>query len=111
MTTGELDLAKRVWTIPAGRAKNKHEHTVPLSDLAVSLIREALADAIDDRVFRLPEHRTISTSPTIKSKFPVRDWTAHDLRRTLLHGNGRPGRLAADCRPCGEPSQARQRRA
>jgi integrase len=38
MTTGELDLPKRVWTIPGSRTKNKHEHRVPLSDLAVGLI-------------------------------------------------------------------------
>ena len=82
MTTGELDLKKRVWTIPAGRAKNKREHSVPLSDLAVALIKEALADAIDDRVFRLPEHRVNKYVSNYKRKFPVTGWTAHDLRRT-----------------------------
>ncbi|HSH62493.1 MAG TPA: hypothetical protein VK984_00060, partial [Methyloceanibacter sp.] len=48
MTTDEIDLKKRVWAIPASRSKNKHEHKVPLSDLAVALIKEALADAVDD---------------------------------------------------------------
>ena len=75
MTTGELDLKKRVWTIPAARAKNKHEHTVPLSDLAVALIKEALADAIDDRVFRLPEHRVNKYVTNYQRKFPVTGWS------------------------------------
>jgi integrase len=83
MTTGELDLPKRVWTIPGSRTKNKHEHRVPLSDLAVGLIREALTDAIDDRVFRLPPHRTNKYVTNYQTKFSVRNWSAHDLRRTM----------------------------
>ena len=83
MTTGELDLKKRVWTIPGERTKNKHEHRVPLSDLAVELIREALTDAIDDRVFRLPPHRTNKYVTNYQTKFSVRNWSAHDLRRTM----------------------------
>ena len=83
MTTDEIDLKKRVWTIPASRSKNKHEHKVPLSDLAVALIKEALADAIDDRVFRLPPHRTNKYVTNYQSKFSVRNWSAHDLRRTM----------------------------
>ena len=83
MTTGELDLKKHVWTIPGSRTKNKHEHRVPLSDLAVELIREALTDAIDDRVFRLPPHRTNKYVTNYQTKFSVRNWSAHDLRRTV----------------------------
>jgi integrase len=83
MSTSELDLTKRVWTIPGSRTKNKHEHTVPLSDLAVELLKEALADAVDDRVFRLPPHRTNKYVTNYRAKFSVRKWSAHDLRRTL----------------------------
>ena len=83
MTTDEIDLKKRVWAIPASRSKNKHEHKVPLSDLAVALIKEALADAVDDRVFRLPPHRTNKYVTNCQAKFSVRNWSAHDLRRTM----------------------------
>ena len=39
----ELDIKKRIWRIPAERAKNGHEHTVPLSRLALDLVAEARA--------------------------------------------------------------------
>jgi integrase len=44
MTTDELDLERRVWTIPAARSKNKRQHGVPLSDFAVELIAEQLTE-------------------------------------------------------------------
>ena len=45
MTRAELDLDHKLWSLPGARTKNGFPHTVPLSDLAVTLIREALADA------------------------------------------------------------------
>jgi integrase len=36
---GEIDLHKRLWTIPAARMKGSHEHVVPLSDAAVKLLK------------------------------------------------------------------------
>ncbi|MFO1038021.1 MAG: tyrosine-type recombinase/integrase [Geminicoccaceae bacterium] len=42
---GDLDLAAKVWVIPAEHSKNGLAHEVPLSDLAVSLFRQALANA------------------------------------------------------------------
>jgi integrase len=35
----EIDLAHKVWTIPASRMKAKREHKVPLSDRAVEILR------------------------------------------------------------------------
>jgi hypothetical protein len=40
----ELDLENRVWTISAARSKNKRAHVVPLSDLAVEVIGQQLAE-------------------------------------------------------------------
>ena len=38
-TWGEIDMAARVWTIPAGRMKGgKREHRVPLSDAALAVV-------------------------------------------------------------------------
>jgi integrase len=39
----EFDLDRAEWRIPAKRVKNRREHSVPLSPLAVSLYREAVA--------------------------------------------------------------------
>jgi integrase len=44
MTAGELDFEHRLWTVPAHRSKNKRPHAVPLSDLAVELIKAQLTD-------------------------------------------------------------------
>ena len=55
MRREELDLDRRLWTIPGSRTKNARSHTVPLSDLAVSLIEEAIVDASNSsRLFDLP---------------------------------------------------------
>ena len=43
MTRPELDLRAAIWTIPPERAKNGLQHTVPLSDLALAIIREQMA--------------------------------------------------------------------
>lgn len=106
MALSEIDLDKRVWTIPAERSKNKREHSVPLSDMAVAIIREQLAaaDALADRKERaksqyvFPGVRTSgSLTPAAvaqaigKSKITeagketiigIAPWTCHDLRRT-----------------------------
>ena len=38
MENAELDLERRLWTIPAAKAKNRKEHLVPLSSLAVEIL-------------------------------------------------------------------------
>lgn len=37
----EIDQRGRLWTIPGARAKNHREHEVPLSDAALTIVREA----------------------------------------------------------------------
>ncbi len=39
----ELDLKAREWRLPGGRTKNGHPHVVPLSDLAIEIIKAAKA--------------------------------------------------------------------
>ena len=41
----ELDLSAREWRLPVAARKTVMPHTVPLSDLAISIIKEAMADA------------------------------------------------------------------
>lgn len=43
MTFDELDLDEKSWTIPARRSKNGREHAVPLSDMAINIIKEQIA--------------------------------------------------------------------
>lgn len=106
MTADELDLDQRLWTIPAARSKNKREHAVPLSDMAVRIIRDQLADnaALAERkgrdapafVFPGPGARASVTGAAIAKAIKreetikrgvatimgIAPWTAHDLRRT-----------------------------
>ena len=54
MAIAEIDFASAIWTIPRSRSKNKHAHTVPLTDQVIALVREALADAGRGALFVFP---------------------------------------------------------
>lgn len=47
----EIDLNKKVWTIPANRMKAKQEHEVPLSSAAIDLIQKQDRIAGSDLIF------------------------------------------------------------
>jgi integrase len=105
MRWAELDCSNYVWTIPSGRTKNHREHTVPLTDLAMSLLPRR--DESRDHVFgdgprrKGDKHRGFSgwsKSKTVldtrllarrqkmaragETISPLSDWWLHDLRRT-----------------------------
>ena len=81
MAEGELDLKKALWNLPAERTKNGSPHAVPLSDLALDLIAEVTP--INGRLFRLDTQRIGNLLNQKRARLPVRDWSAHDLRRTV----------------------------
>jgi integrase len=59
MSSSELDLEHNTWTIPANRSKNGRQHVLPLSGLAVDLIKAQLAEvrqAAAKRESRLQRH-------------------------------------------------------
>jgi integrase len=59
----EIDLARRTWTIPAGRMKARREHRVPLSDAAVAILAERRGDEVpnpDKIVFPAPHLGALS---------------------------------------------------
>jgi integrase len=47
----EIDLDKRIWTVPAGRIKAGREHRVPLSDRAIEILKLVPRERGDDHVF------------------------------------------------------------
>ena len=97
----EFDLNEAVWTIPAERSKNGLAHRVPLSDLAISLVEQAAADA-EGSEWLLPGRREngpltptavnhwlrLALRPTKKNgetqppAIPLENVKPHDLRRT-----------------------------
>jgi integrase len=85
MTRSELDLAAREWRLSASRTKNKHAHVVPLSDMALAVIREALADAgKSERLFALPAKVVPQLVAQAQAEIGLDKWVPHDLRRTVL---------------------------
>ena len=44
IAAAEIDLKAREWRLPGSRTKNGHAHVVPLSDLAIDIIKEATAE-------------------------------------------------------------------
>jgi integrase len=94
MHLSELDLVDKKWLIPEDRAKNWHEHLVPLNDTAVDL----LTDAIKTReafVFGYGEKRGFSGWSKAKKALDKRiteaghtidHWVIHDLRRSFSAG-------------------------
>ena len=99
MTRAELDLTAREWRLPGERTKNAHPHVVPLSDMAVSIVEEALADAgEDDAVFPCGKGSLspVAVARTLlrandTQRFGIASWSAHDLRRSALTGMARLG--------------------
>lgn len=108
MRRTELDLAAKIWVIPGSRTKNGHAHTVPLSDLAVSIVREALGTLDQRQEFVFPNSEGIGPLPArsvarniaaaqrrrggnTQAQSVVAQWTAHDLRRTGVTGMARLG--------------------
>jgi integrase len=72
----EIDLAKRLWTIPAGRTKRDREHVVPLSDPCVKLLESMPVQ--DDRIFPINVQGML---PCLKELRP--DITVHGFRSTF----------------------------
>ena len=58
MTWDEVDLDKKLWTIPASKMKRKVKHIVPLSDYVVQVIKETHDQWSHDKKYVFASHRT-----------------------------------------------------
>jgi integrase len=76
------------WTIPAARAKNKRQHTLPLSALAQSIIESVPERVGRDLLFGERSKLGFCGWDNAKDRLDARlgktvaHWTLHDLRRT-----------------------------
>lgn len=88
MRWSELDLENELWTIPRARVKNGTTHVVPLSRLALSIIRALPRFPGSDYVFTTTGVSPINGFGRLKDRLDVafpsgtEDWRFHDLRRT-----------------------------
>jgi integrase len=92
-TWQELDLARRVWTIPKSRTKNAKEHVVHLSDQSVTVLKRA--NQRGPLVFSLLGTKPFQEFSRAKRRLDqlsgVTGWRLHDLRRTCVSGMARLG--------------------
>ncbi len=99
MTREEVSLGDALWIIPAARMKARREHVVPLSKLAVSLLRPVLEqEGRSSLLFQGPmmdgQHEAnviAGAASKAQEHVGIPKWTPHDLRRSCLTGLGRLG--------------------
>jgi integrase len=102
MSADEIDVVKRIWTIPPSRTKNGQQHVVPLPDGALKIIKLALADRPTGYLFgRRGGHgfsgwahaRDTLDKRLVANKVegPSERFHVHDLRRTCAVGLQRLG--------------------
>ena len=88
MTWQEVNIEKKLWTIPAERAKNSRAHFVHLAPRAIEIIRAQ--PKLDSLVFSTPSGKPFTEFSIMKSRLDkesgVNDWVLHDLRRTVVSG-------------------------
>lgn len=93
MAEDELDLEGKFWTIPASRMKGKTAHRVPLTNMALEIIKQARSYSGDSPfIFKAPHTDKPITSNALP-KAMRRHWeeeiglpeaaTPHDMRRTV----------------------------
>jgi integrase len=100
MEWSEIDLERRVWSLPREKAKNDHGHDVQLSAEALTII-EALPRVVGPYVFSTNGKTAVSGFSRAKERLDASmlsalrettaeatldPWILHDLRRTAATG-------------------------
>jgi len=82
----DVDLERALWTLPGSLTKNKEQHTVPLSEQVVAILK-FLPRIGGTFVFTTSGKTPVSGFSKAKAKLDetagVTDWRWHDLRRTF----------------------------
>ena len=82
---GEVDLSAKIWTIPPSRMKASREHRVPLSEAAVSVLKEMQAVRQNEYVFpgdRRPQLSNMALLMVLR-RMKRSGITAHGFRATF----------------------------
>ena len=90
MTWNEIDLDNAIWTVPAARMKSKRVHVVPLSEMALDILR-TVPRLDDEFVFPSPKpgqpvKNLGKAAERAKQASGIADFRSHDLRRTCGTG-------------------------
>jgi integrase len=92
----EFDVSAAEWLIPAARTKNGRAHSIPLSDMALDIVREAEALRPSKSRWLLPAlgregHVTPSGVLQAAQRILGEDMVVHDIRRSVATGLQRFG--------------------
>jgi integrase len=93
MSWDEVDLERRVWTLPAVRTKNDRPHIVQLPDPAIAVIgaQPRAGGLVFSRNGVTPVGDFSSQKRRLDDLCGVSHWRLHDLRRTMVSGMARLG--------------------
>jgi integrase len=90
----EIDFDARTITIPGGRTKNHNQHVVPLSEIALGILKSRHRIIGRNLVFGRSSTGFLAFSESkrdLDQAVPLDPWTIHDLRRTVRTGLGKLG--------------------
>jgi integrase len=92
----EIDLDAKLWTLPGKRAKNSIEHSIPLSDQTVEILKALPRITGSDFVFTINGRNPIRGAHQAKRRLDalvpdIPPWVLHDIRRTVASGMARLG--------------------
>jgi integrase len=94
----EVDLDKALISLPAERTKNKKPHDIPLSPVALAILKDSLSRRIDLDASRREyvfgkragggykgwsDSKELLDRSLLAAGKAIPDWTVHDLRRTM----------------------------
>ena len=83
----EVDIAAKIWTVPAERMKAGREHVVPLSDRAIDIIQAMKQQSTCDLIFPGARYNTAISESTMKQALrrasPDKTATLHGLRSSF----------------------------
>jgi integrase len=81
----EIDLTKKIWTVPAERMKAKREHRVPLSNQAITLLKSLPSKRLGGLVFpgNKPKAKLSDMSLTAVMRRMAADAVPHGLRSSF----------------------------
>ncbi len=111
MRWDEVDLEKKLWSLPAARVKNKRAHALPLSSASIDILKDLPRIENDDGIVfpaRIDRRTNRGKSAIPVSGFsraklrldnaiaelgpvPLAQWGFHDLRRSCASGMARLG--------------------
>jgi integrase len=80
----EIDLANKIWTVPAERTKTHRDHIVPLSEPALAVLAAQAACRVGDFVFPSPVRADMALSHDVIAKAlrTITEATPHSFRST-----------------------------